>query len=366
MKPIVVGLLGITHPHASARVRALREIENVEVVAAADGDPRLGYFAEKYDVEIRDIEGVLNDDRINAIMVHSKSKDMVPHALRALAAGKSVVVEKPGGGTVEDLLQLAEVESRIPSTQVVQVGYNVRLAESITWAKKLIDEGAVGEVVTVSARGAAMVGEHVTDHLNQPADMGGVLWILGCHMLDSLVHMFGAPESVNARVHKSARLSGEGSREDSASVLLNYPDMSATFSFDGHDKLEWFESSRIFVYGTRGMIEIGILPQRLRVYLDEAAAGLPAGWTEWTESYFTPPFARTESNKFSELPELENISNFRTEMRGWVDSIRTGAPNVAPVSDALTVARIVDACYRSSNNAGGMASITEPTLIEVP
>ena len=30
-EPVVVGLLGITHPHASARVRALREIEGVEV-----------------------------------------------------------------------------------------------------------------------------------------------------------------------------------------------------------------------------------------------------------------------------------------------------------------------------------------------
>src|SRR5689334_6278142 len=38
---IVVGLLGITHPHASARVRALREIDGVEVVAAADDDSRL-------------------------------------------------------------------------------------------------------------------------------------------------------------------------------------------------------------------------------------------------------------------------------------------------------------------------------------
>lgn len=366
MKPIVVGLLGITHPHASARVRALREIENVKVIAAADEDPRLGYFAEKYDVEQRDIESVLNDERINAIMVHSKSKDMVPHALRALAAGKSVVVEKPGGGTVADLLQLAQAEQEASAQQIVQVGYNVRLAESISRAKKIIDDGAIGEVVTVSARGAAMVGEHLTEHLNQPADMGGVLWILGCHMIDSLVHMFGAPESVNAQVHKSARLSGAESREDSASALLNYPDMSVTFSFDGHDKLEWFESSRIFVYGTLGMLEIGILPQKLRVYLDRPAAGLSAGWTEWTESHFTPPFARTESNKFSELPELENISNFRTEMRGWVNSMRTGTPNVAPVADALAVARIVDACYRSSNNSGGMAKLIEPTLIEVP
>jgi len=359
LEPIVVGLLGITHPHASARVRALRQIDGVEVIAAADDDPRLKYFTDKYDMEAREIDEVLQDDRINAIMVHSKSKDMVAHARRALDAGKSVVVEKPGGGTVDDLLALAEAEASAAPGLVVQVGFNVRLAESITQAKELIDAGVIGEVVTVSARGAALVGEHLTQHLNQPADMGGALWIIGCHMLDSLVHMFGAPESVNARVHKSPRLSDERSREDSASVLLNYSDMSITFSFDGHDHLEWFESSRISIYGTGGMIEVGILPQRLRVYVDEDRGGYKAGWTEWTQSHFTPPFARTELNKFSELPELENISNFHPEMRGWVESIRTGAPVVAPVADALTVARIVDACYRSERNRG--ASIDLPS-----
>lgn len=357
MEPIVVGLLGITHPHASARVRALRAIDGVEVVAAADTDHRLDYFTDKYDMEARTIDGVLQDERISAIMVHSKSKDMVPHALRALAAGKSVVVEKPGGGTVADLERLAEADAQTGPDQVVQVGYNVRLAESVTRTKELIESGLIGDVVSVSSRGAALVGEHVTEHLNQPADMGGVLWILGCHMLDSLVHVFGAPDSVNARVRKSAKLSSDSSREDSAAVLLNYPDMSATFSFDGHDNLEWFETSRITVYGTHGMIEAGILPQKLRVYVDEARQGWPAGWTEWTRSHFTQPFARTESNKFSELPELENISNFHTEMRGWVDSMRIGTPNVAPVADALAVARIVDACYRSEQDRGASVEV---------
>lgn len=270
---IVVGLLGITHPHASARVRALREIDGVEVVAAADTDSRLQYFTDKYDVEPREIDDVLNDDRINAIMVHSKSKDMVPHAKRALAAGKSVVVEKPGGGTVADLEELLALKEAADPQRIVQVGYNVRLSESVQRLKELLDAGLIGEVVSVQARGAAKVGEHITEHLNQPADMGGVLWILGCHMLDALVEVFGAPESVNARVHKTAKLSDDTSREDSASALLYYPDFSVSFSFDGHDDLEWFESSRLTVYGTKGMIEAGILPQTLRVYLNESRQG---------------------------------------------------------------------------------------------
>jgi predicted dehydrogenase len=180
IEPIVVGLLGITHPHASARVPALREIEGVEVVAAADDNPRLAYFTES---------------------------------------------------------------------------------------------------------------------------------------------------------------------------------MTMTFNFDTHDTLEWFESSRISVYGTAGMLEIGFLPQTMRVYANQARSGLRAGWTEWTQSHFTKPFTRTEQNKFSELPELENLSNFRTEMRGFVHGVRTGAPDVSPVADALAVARITDACYRSEQANGACVAV---------
>lgn len=355
-EPVLVGLVGITHPHASARVRALREIDGVEVVSAADTDPRLSYFTDKYDLTPASIDEVLGDDRISAIMVHSKSVDMVPHALRALAAGKAVLVEKPGGGTLADLEELARAEAA--SGQVVQVGFNVQLSESVRAARELLDAGVIGDVVTASARGAALVGEHLTAHLNQPADMGGALWIIGCHVLDAVVSLFGAPETVNARVRKNPSLSDERSREDSAAALLNYPDMSLTFTFDAHDLLEWFESSRITVYGTKGMLEVGVLPQRIRVYVDQARDGYRQGWTEWTESHFTKPFARTEANKFSELPELENISNFRPEMRGFVDAVRGNSAPVSPVSEALTVARIIHACYQSERASGACVDVS--------
>ena len=102
-EPVVVGLLGITHPHASARVRALREIDGVQVVAAADEDPRLKYFTDRYDLAPVTTDEILADDRITAVMVHSKSVDTVPLALRVLDAGKAVHVEKPGGAALADL-----------------------------------------------------------------------------------------------------------------------------------------------------------------------------------------------------------------------------------------------------------------------
>jgi predicted dehydrogenase len=356
--PVVVGLLGITHPHASARVRALREIDGVQVAAAADEDPRLEYFTDKYDLAPVGTDELLADERTTAVLVHSKSKDMVPLALRVLDAGKAVLVEKPGGAALADLRQLAEA-AEAPGA-IAQVGYNVRFADSVTRARQLLDQGLIGDVVSVSARGAPLVGEHLTRHLNQPADMGGALWIIGCHVLDVLLSFFGRPESVNARVRKYARLSDASSREDAAAVILTYPDRQVVFDFDVHDRLEWFESSRVTVHGTGGLLEIGILPQSVRVHLPAARDGWARGWTTWETGRFTVPFARTEQNRFSELPELDNIDFFRPEMRKFVESVRSGAPVAVPVRDALDVAAVVDACYRSEQARGADTPLAAP------
>ena len=143
-------------------------------------------------------------------------------------------------------------------------------------------------------------------------------------------------------------------------MILTYPERQVVFDFDVHDRLEWFESSRVTFHGTGGLLEIGILPQSVRVYLPEARDGWSAGWTTWEASRFTTPFARTEENKFSELPELDNIDFFRPEMSRFVDGIRTGAPVAVPVTDALDVAQVVDACYRSEQARGADTLLEQP------
>jgi hypothetical protein len=83
-------------------------------------------------------------------------------------------------------------------------------------------------------------------------------------------------------------------------------------------------------------------------------------------SQFTTPFARTEDNRFSELPELANIDFFRSEMTKFVDSIRTGADVAVPASAALDVALVVDACYRSEQFQGANTALAVPGVGSPP
>jgi predicted dehydrogenase len=352
-----VACLGITHPHASARVRALRAIDGVRVVAAADPDGPVTSFCKAYDMAEARIEEILLNPEIRAVLVHSKSDRLAEYGLRALDAGKAVLVEKPGGTGVADSRRLAEAVDRTGG--ILQIGYNCRFAESVTMAQDLLERGVLGQVVSVSAHAAAMLGEHVTAHLNQPADMGGGLWIIGCHVIDILLATCGGrPTTVNARVTKYASLSDSASREDAAAAIFSYPDLQVGFEFTVHDPLEWFETSRVTYYGTRGVLEVGILPERLFLELKEPAGGYPAGRTEWVGSVFTPPWARAEDNAFSELPELSNLQFFHTEARHFVRAIREGAPVPVSAQDALDVAEVIDACYRSGQATGGLIDLS--------
>lgn len=343
-----VALLGTTHPHASARVMSFRSIPGVEVTLAADPDEDVTAFVTAYDLVATTVDAIIDDEDVDAVLIHSYSKDMVPLAKRAVRAGKHVLVEKPGGADVAGIRELAEMRT----DRVVQIGYNCRFSEGVTRATRLFREGAIGTLVGVNAHGAARVGEHLAEHLNHPEDMGGGLWVIGCHVLDIVLSICGVPETVNGRVGKTATLSDDRSREDSASAILDYGDFIATYDFDVHDPLEWFETSRVTLQGTHGVIEMGILPSRLEVCLTRPFGGLPAGWTRWAATQFATPWAKDEDNAFSELPELANLDFFRTEAETFLRSVRDGLAPAIGATDSLDLARTIEAIYRSSEGRG--------------
>lgn len=343
-----VALLGTTHPHASARVKAFRALPGVSVDSAADPTEDVTAFTNAYGLAATTVDAIIEDPSVDAVLIHSYSKHMVPLAARAVRAGKHVLVEKPGGADVADIRELVEMDT----DRVVQIGYNCRLSEGVVRGTQLFRDGAIGTLVSVNGHGAARVGEHLADHLNHPEDMGGGLWVIGCHVLDIMLSICGVPDSVNGRVGKTGRLSDQRSREDSAAAILDYPDFQAVYDFDVHDALEWFESSRITLKGTHGLIEMGILPSRLDIYLTSPFQGLPAGWTRWSRTQFTTPWAKDEDNDFSELPELSNLDFFRTEAEAFIASIREGSAPVISATDSLNLALTIQAIYRSSEEDG--------------
>jgi predicted dehydrogenase len=146
-----LGVLGCGPISQIAHFDAAKKARNVELTAICDladdlrermaalHQPRFAY---------RDFDEMLADQRIEAVLIGVADPFHVPLALKAIAAGKHVLVEKPLGVTIEECEELC---SRVRESRIVfQVGNNRRFDPGIAFARKFIQE-EIGQLLSFKA-----------------------------------------------------------------------------------------------------------------------------------------------------------------------------------------------------------------------
>ena len=121
--------------------------EGVFLVAGADVSPVArekfqGRFPEAFVTD--DYREVLKRDDIDAVFVCSPDFLHEEHAVAALEAGKDVYLEKPMAITIEGCDRI--LRTAFEKQRKLYLGHNMRHMDLILQMKKLIDEGAIGEV----------------------------------------------------------------------------------------------------------------------------------------------------------------------------------------------------------------------------
>lgn len=355
MNRIGVAFVGISHPHSSARYRCAADRPDVEIIGAWDEDPTtLEAFCAEVGATPITWEQVVADERIHAAAVHSKSKDMVRLAMLLGAGGRHVLIEKPGGASDDDLRDLARFHRE--HQVVMRVGYQFHFSDSLARAHALLADGAIGRISLIRGHSGCAHSEHLSPHLNQEADMGGGLWVIGCHVVHPILDLFGAPSAVRASVEKLPALSDRGSREDVASLTLLYPDRIATLDFTVHENGDWFESSEVQIYGDHGQIDVGLLPARIswQVVDDDLET---TGWSSWSEGPFSSPWTGAAS-PFSDLKQVANREFFDAELAEFFDAIKEGRRFGAVTPQlAYEVAAVIRAAYRSAEKNGAQTDV---------
>jgi len=136
-----LGILGCGPISQIAHFDAARKARNVELTAICDlaEDLRRAMAAlHQPHFAYADYDEMLSDDRIEAVLIGVADQFHVPLALKALRAGKHVLVEKPLGVTVEECEELRrQVQS---SRLVLQVGNNRRFDPGLAFARKFVRE----------------------------------------------------------------------------------------------------------------------------------------------------------------------------------------------------------------------------------
>lgn len=214
-----VGILGCGPISQFAHLESAQKGRNVALHAVCDADEGLAKrFGEFYDAErvYFDYDQMLADPDIEAVVIGTSDAFHVPAALRALAAGKHVLCEKPIGTGVEEVERLAAAVDG--SNLVLRVGHMLRFDPGVESAKAFVD-GEMGEMLALKAWYCDSTHRYTVTDAVQPLPRQGTrvmrpggdpkadreryyMLAHGSHLVDLARFLAGPIRSVQARLRQ--------------------------------------------------------------------------------------------------------------------------------------------------------------------
>ncbi len=238
-----IGAGAISELHSKA-VAACRD---ARLVSLYDANPeRAAAASQAYGCRAAEsIDALLDDPNVQAVSVLSPVELHHEHALKALRAGKHVLVEKPVGMSRAEIIDIRDVAQA--SGKLCVPGHNYIYEPGVIRIKRLIDAGEFGQVVS------AWVLYTVFHPRPIAAKYPGVLRQIITHHLYSLLYLLGKPIRLSAmaaetRVEKL-------DREDQVTLILEMPggvlvNLFASFAADDQTSDPWTVMFKVL--GTKG------------------------------------------------------------------------------------------------------------------
>ena len=261
--------IGLDHRHIYHMVGGL--LEAGAVCAGFDpatSDPRvLEGFRERFPtLTPSTAERLLDDRSVDLVVCAGIPAERAAVAIRAMRAGKDVMVDKPG---VTSFDQLAAVEAAVAETgRIFSVCFSERFIVPATIvAGKLIEDGAIGRVVQTLGTGPHRLNRAIRPSWFFDASRyGGILTDIASHQIDQFLHFTSSTDAAivaSGVGHFGTETAADF--QDFGEVLLR------SDKAGGYVRVDWFTADglstwgdgRLTILGTEGTIE-------LRKYVDIA------------------------------------------------------------------------------------------------
>ncbi|MBA2480709.1 MAG: Gfo/Idh/MocA family oxidoreductase [Planctomycetes bacterium] len=143
-----------------------------------------------------DFDRMLAETKPDAVVVATKDATHAEFIIRALAAGKRVIAEKPVATDAKQLSEIMRAAERYKSIGAsCLVTHNMRYGNSITAMKRLLDEGAIGTIKSVNFH-ENLNRSHGADYFRRwhrrKENSGGLLIHKASHHFDALNWLIGS------------------------------------------------------------------------------------------------------------------------------------------------------------------------------
>jgi predicted dehydrogenase len=192
-------------------------------------------------------EELLADSEIDAVYIPLPNHLHVAWTLKALQAGKHVLCEKPLGLNLQEVEYLHKEAKKFPALKAMEA-FMYRHHPQWTMAKKLVDEGAIGELKSIHS----IFSYHNIDPAdirNQAEIGGGGLLDIGCYCISVSRFLFNRePVRVTGTIDYDPQMK----IDRLASGVLEFEQGAATFTCS----TQLTNHQRVSIYGKLGSLEI--------------------------------------------------------------------------------------------------------------
>jgi predicted dehydrogenase/threonine dehydrogenase-like Zn-dependent dehydrogenase len=247
--PAVVGFIGAGNYAGRVLIPAFARAGAQLAAIASSGGVTAAHHAAKHGFAEAgtDTKALIDDARINTIVIATRHDSHAALARAAIDAGKHVFVEKPLALTQAELDAIESAWRAAPAERrpLVMVGFNRRFAPHVVRMKTLLDTVAAPKTFIVTVNAGAVPPDHWSQ---QMLSGGGRIIGEGCHFVDLMRFLAGAPIA-----SWQATTLGAAGGGDKATITLKFADGShGTLHYfaNGHasfpkERIEAFCAGRI-------------------------------------------------------------------------------------------------------------------------
>ena len=318
MKPVKWGIVSTARINRHV-IPAAQASEKADLVAVASRDQaRADEYARSWEIprSYGSYEDLLADDEIEAVYISLPNNLHCEWSIRSVEAGKHVLCEKPMGRRASEVEQAFEAAER--ADHILSEAFMYRHSPQTKRLRRLLDEGAIGDLRVVRACFSFTVLDHENIRLRAELD-GGSLMDVGCYCVSGSRLLAGEPELVFGQ------------------------------QLVGPSGTDWvFTGSLRFPGDVFGLFDCGTaLPMRdeLEAIGEEGSIFLDDPWHART------PVLEVRRAGGTERIELEPVDSYRLELENVSEAIRGEAELLLGRDDAVGNARAIEALAASAESS---------------
>ena len=327
MKAVKWGVLGAAKFAREHMAPAIHAARGAELYALATSDPAKAAGFQDFCPGLKlhtSYDALLADPAVEAVYIPLPNHLHVLWTLKALAAGKHVLTEKPIALHAHEIDQI--IHARDAAKKLAAEAYMIVFHPQWLRAKELVEQGAIGKVLHVDAA-FSYDNRADTDNIrNRPETGGGGVRDIGVYTYGSVRFVTGAEP-----VELHAKLKRENGVDTWAQVTGEMAGPTGRFTYAAMTSMRLFLRQEVVFQGDKGMIRVANAPFNAAIH-DQAQLELH------------------QPGQTVTIERFPGVNQYKLQVEAFSHSVRTGAAYPCPLEFVRGTQAMIDMVFAAARS----------------